>query len=138
MDENRKIAVRYYSKTGNTKKLAEAIAGVVGVKAETVAVPVDQDVDILFLGSSVYGAGVDASVKSFIHSLDSRVKKVVNFSTAAILSSTYAQVKKLLNAKDIALDEREFHCKGSFSFLHKGKPDEQDIENVRQFAKTIV
>ena len=52
MSANKKIAVRYYTKTGNTKKLAEAIAETVGVKAESVTVPVDQEVDILFLGSS--------------------------------------------------------------------------------------
>ena len=30
---NTKIAVRYYTKTGNTKRLAEAIAEAVGVEA---------------------------------------------------------------------------------------------------------
>lgn len=31
-----KVAVRYYSKTGNTKKLAEAIASAIGVTAKGV------------------------------------------------------------------------------------------------------
>ena len=39
-----KIAIRYYTKTGNTKKLAEAISEVVNVEAKTVAEPLTEDV----------------------------------------------------------------------------------------------
>ena len=132
-------AIRYYSKTGNTKKLADAISEVTGVKAQTVDVPLDDEVDILFLGSSVYAAGVDEKVKEFIQSLDSRkVKKVVNFSTAAILSSTYSQVSKLLSEKKIPVDSREFHCRGSFKVMHKNRPNNEDISELKNFVKEII
>ena len=131
-------AIRYYSKTGNTKKLAYAISEVTGVEAQTVNVPLDGEVDILFLGSSVYAAGVDEKVKEFIQSLDSKkVKKVVNFSTAALLSSTYNQIKKLLEPKQILLAEQEFHCRGSFKIMHKGRPSEEDLKAVQEFARSI-
>ena len=42
-----KIAIRYYTKTGNTKKLAEAISSAIGVEAKTVDEPLTEDVDIL-------------------------------------------------------------------------------------------
>ena len=45
-------AVRYYTKTGNTKKLAEAVARAVGVEALPITEPVDEKVDVLFLGNS--------------------------------------------------------------------------------------
>lgn len=132
------IAIRYYSKSGNTKKLADAIGEALHVKPETVSVPLKEPVDILFLGSSVYAAGVDDSIKSFISSLDpSRVKKVVNFSTAALLPGTYNQVEKLLKERNIPLSKEEFHCKGSFMFMHKGHPDNNDLNNVRAFAKKV-
>ena len=132
-------AIRYYSKTGNTKKLADAIGEVTGVKAQTVDVPLDDEVDILFLGSSVYAAGVDEKIKEFIRSLDSRkIKKVVNFSTAAILSSTYSQVSKLLSEKKIPVDSREFHCRGSFKVMHKNRPNNEDINELKSFAKEII
>ena len=115
-DRKMKIAVRYYSKTGNTKKLADAIAKVAGVKAETVDVKIEGDIDILFLGSSVYAAGIDPKIKEFIATLSPKVKKVVNFSTAAILKSTFGQVSKLLVEQKIQVDPREYHCRGSFSF----------------------
>lgn len=133
-----KIAVRYYSKGGNTKKLAEAIASAVGVKAETTAKKLSEDVDILFLGSSVYAAGIDKSVKDFIRGIDVKVGKVVNFSTAAILKSTYKQVAKLLEEKKIPIDEKEFACRGSFAMMHKGKPDADDCKAAAEFAKKFV
>lgn len=54
-----KIAVRYFSRTGNTKKLAEAIAKAINVEAKITDKPLCEDVDILFLGSSAYANGVD-------------------------------------------------------------------------------
>ncbi|HAX51127.1 MAG TPA: flavodoxin [Clostridiales bacterium] len=133
-----KIAIRYYSKTGNTKKLADAISKVTGVPAETVDQPLTEPVDILFLGSSVYAAGVDDAVKRFVTALNKEnVKKVVNFSTAALLSSTYNQIKKLLEPKQILLAEQEFHCRGSFKIMHKGRPSEEDLKAVQEFARSI-
>lgn len=129
------VEVRYFTKTGNTKKLAEAIADEVGVEAKTFEDPVVGEVDVLFLGSSVYAAGVDGAVKQFIATLDGKVKKVASFSTAALLPSTYAQVRKLLEAQGVKVAEEEFHCRGSFTFMHKGKPDSEDLKNVRAFAK---
>ena len=58
-----KVAVRYFSRGGNTKKLAEAIASAIGVEAKDVSFGLNEDVDLLFLGSSVYAYGVDASIK---------------------------------------------------------------------------
>ncbi len=46
-----KYAVRYYTKTGNTKRLAEAIAGELGVEALPISSPVTESVDYLFLGN---------------------------------------------------------------------------------------
>lgn len=121
------------------KKLADAIAGTLNVPAETTDIPVSEPVDVLFLCSAVYAAGVDNKVKDFISSLDaSKVKNVVNISTAALLPSTYSQVAKLLEARNIPLDTREFHCRGKFMLMHSGRPNQHDLEDVQAFAKSIV
>ena len=133
-----KVAVRYYTKSGNTKKLADEIARTVGVKAKTVDEKLTDDVDILFLGSSVYAAGVDAQVKKFIEDIDVHVGKIVNFSTAAIIKSTYSQIKKLADKKGINISDREYHCKGSFGPLHRGKPNAADLKKVSEFAKSFL
>ena len=133
-----KVAVRYYTRSGNTRKLAEAIAEAVGAEAKSTDAPLVEDVDILFLGSSVYAYGVDENVKKFIEGIQVKVGKVVNFSTAAIVKSTYKQVGKLLKAKDIPQAEEEFYCKGSFGPMHNGKPDKKDCEAAAAFAKKMI
>ena len=133
-----KIAVRYYTRGGNTKKLADAISQAVGIEAKTTAEPLTEDVDILFLGSSVYAYGVDDEVKKFISGINVKVGKVVGFSTAALIKSTHKQVAKLLAARQIPFAEEEFACRGSFAVMHKGKPDAEDCKAAAAFAKKIV
>lgn len=134
-----KVAVRYHTRSGNTKKLAEAIAEAVGAEAKSTDEPLVEDVDILFLGSSVYAYGVDENVKKFIDDgIQVKVGKVVNFSTAALVKSTYKQVGKLLKAKNISQAEEEFYCRGSFGPMHKGKPDKKDCDNAAVFAKKMI
>ena len=133
-----KIAIRYYTKTGNTKKLAEAISQIVNVEAKTVDEPLTEDVDILFLGSAVYAAGIDGKIKEFIKNIDVNVGEVVNFSSAALIESTYGQVKKEVEAKGIKMSENEFHCRGAFKFVHRGRPNEKDLKDVQEFAKGII
>ena len=110
-----KVAVRYYTKTGNTKRLAEAVAEAVGTQALPISVPISEPVDILFLGNSYYA-----------------------FSIAAMLNSTWKKVKAAADKVGIPMDEREFHCKGEFKGVHKGKPDETDMKAAAEFARKII
>ena len=133
-----KIAIRYYTKTGNTKKLAEAIGSAINVEPKTVDEPLTEDVDILFLGSAVYGAGISGEIKKFIANIDVNVGEVVNFSSAALIESTYKQVKGEVEAKGLKMSEDEFHCRGAFKFVHRGHPNEEDLKNAQEFAKRII
>lgn len=134
-----KIAVRYYTKTGNTKRLAEAVAKAVGVEALPITAPVTESVDILFLGNSYYAFTIDPEVRRFVESLEKeKVGKIVNFGSAAMMNSTWKKVKAVADKVGIPMDEREFHCKGEFKGLHKGKPDESDLVAAAAFAKKIV
>ena len=133
-----KIAIRYYTKTGNTKKLAEAIGSAINVEAKTVDEPLTEDIDILFLGSAVYAAGIDQKIKDFIKNINVNVGEVVNFSSAALIESTYKQVKKEVEAKGLKMSENEFHCRGAFKFVHRGRPNDDDLRNVQEFAKRII
>ncbi len=137
--DSRKIAVRYYTKTGNTKRLAEAVAKAAGVEAQPISVPVSEPVDILFLGNSYYAFTIDPEVRDFVRSLDkAKVGRIVNFGSAAMLNSTWKKVKAEADKAGIPMDEREFHCKGEFKGLHKGKPDEADLKAAAEFAAKII
>lgn len=133
------IAVRYYTKTGNTKRLAEAVAKAVGAEALPISTPVSEPVDILFLGNSYYAFSIDPEVRNFIRSLDkSKVGRIVNFGSAAMLNSTWKKVKAEADKAGIKMDKREFHCRGEFKGLHKGRPNADDLAAAADFAKTIV
>lgn len=133
----KKIAVRYYSRGGNTKKLAEAVARGARCKAETVETSLSS-CDILFLGASVYYGGVDRKVKDFIRSLDGKkIGKVVVFSTSALAQRAYPQVRKLLTQRGIAVEEKNFYCRGKFSALHEGRPNAADLKEAEVFAAGI-
>lgn len=130
-------AVRYFSRTGNTKKLAEGIASALGMEALTTDAALEENVDVLFLGSAVYAAGVDDAVKNFIKDNASKIGKIVNFSTAALLPSTYKQVSKIVAENNVKIADEEFHCRGAFAVMHKGRPDANDIKAAQDFAKKI-
>ena len=132
-----KTAVRYYTKTGNTKRLAEAVAKELGVEALPVSAPVDEKVDYLFLGNSYYAFNIDPEVRAFVASLDkNKVGKIVNFGSAAMLNSTYKKVKEAADKVGIPMDEKEFHCRGEFRGIHKGRPNENDIAEIVKFVQS--
>ena len=131
-----KFAVRFYTKTGNTKRLAEAVAKELGVEALPISEPITEQVDILFLGNSYYAFNIDPEVRNFVASLDkSKVGKIVNFGSAAMLNSTFKKVKAEADKVGIAMDENEFHCKGEFKGIHKGRPNADDLKAAAEFAR---
>ncbi len=133
-----KIAVRYYTKTGNTRRLAEAVAKAVGAEALPISTPVTEPVDILFLGNSYYAFTIDPEVRDFIRALDKgKVARIVNFGSAAMMNSTRKKVSAEAARVGIPVDEREFHCKGEFKGIHKGRPNEEDLKAAAAFAAQI-
>ena len=84
-----KVAVRYQSRGGNTKEVAEAIAKAAGVKAESIDVLLDGAVDVLFVGGGVYAHTIDPSLKSYLESINQdMVKSIAAFTTGAGMSAT--------------------------------------------------
>lgn len=131
-----KFAVRFYTKTGNTKRLAEAVAKELGVEALPVSEPVNEQVDVLFLGNSYYAFSIDPEVRRFIAGLSKdKIGKIVNFGSAALLNSTFKKVKAEADKVGIPMDEKEFHCKGEFKGFHKGRPNEADLKAAAEFAR---
>lgn len=131
------IAVRYYTRSGNTKKLADAIAEVTGVQAEDISVPLTEMVDILFLGNSYYGFDIDEMVKAFVKDNKDNIGKIANFGTSAIMGFTKKLVTKLAEEQGVAMVDEVFHCYGSFGPMHKNRPNEKDVEDVKAYAKKI-
>jgi flavodoxin len=133
-----KYAIRFYSKTGNTKKLAQAISEVLEIPALDISVPLDEDVDVLFLGTSIYGASIDPTIIKFFDQMDVNVSKIISFGTSGTMQSSYEQIANLCLVHDIELHESEFHCPGAFVGMNNDRPNTQDIEDMKSFVKNII
>jgi flavodoxin len=133
------IEVRYYSKTGNTKKIADAIAKQAGVSAKSISEPVQDEVDILFLGTGLYAFDIDLELKKYILTLKpEHIKTVVVFSTAAIVKSAYEKVKKYLEDQGLTVSSKEYHCPGHYMILRTGRPNAEDVKKAEQFTRSIL
>ena len=133
------VAIRYYTKGGNTRRLAEAMGEAIGVAALPLDAPIEEPVDVLLLGNSYYAFTIDPAVRDFVRSLDAtKVRSIVNFGSAALMNSTRKKVKAEADRVGIPVDEREFHCKGEFKGMNKGRPNADDLHAAARFAKGIV
>ena len=130
-----RVDVRYYSKNGATKKLAEAVAAAVGAEAKTVDVKLDKYADVVFLGASVYGGKPDPSVAAFIRDNAKNIGKIVVFGSACTGKSAYPAIKSIAAGCAVKTAEMFFHCKGQSWFFNKNRPNDQDCADAADFAK---
>jgi flavodoxin len=134
-----KTAVRYYSRSGNTGKIAEAIAEAAGVTAKPVDEALSEPVDLLFLGGGIYAKNIDGRLRDFIKQLSSeKVKSVAVFGTSAGGRSIQPQIEELLKGKGITTAGGGFACKGKFLFANRGRPNGQDCIDAAAFAKALL
>lgn len=89
------IEVRYQSRGGNTKAMAEAIAEHLGISAYEYSVPIEADyVDILFVGGGLYYWQADKNFIKYIENLDrTKIGLIVPFSTSGGLTFTLNQIE---------------------------------------------
>ena len=132
-----KNAVYYYSKTGHTKKLADVIADEFDVEAHSINEDVNDDIDTLFLGSSIYGNSIDPRLVDFFSKLGGRVNRIVNFSTSGMGRSSYDEIKALAESYGIKMYPDEFHTLGEFAGINADHPNEDDLKNARIFASNF-
>lgn len=121
-----KTAVRYYSRTGNTKVIAEAIAPVAGCQAESIEVPLEGVTDILCLGGALYWGKIPRTLKEYIKSLSpQQVKYVAVFTTAGILESASEIYKVFLRYHDLKVMKDTYFCNGKR--VYDGKIKEETM-----------
>lgn len=133
-----KVAIRYFSRTGSTKRLALAIQEQLGIAAEPIDIPICSEVELLFLGTATYGGRLSREVFDFISTLKDRDVKVVAFSSSVFRKSNYNFLSKQLSKVNIPLVTENFHCGSRFHLLHRKRLNETDLENIKNFAREIV
>ena len=129
-----KIAVRYCTRTGHSKQLAESVAAALGLEAKDVSEGLDEPVDQLFLCNGMYAFSLDRALKDFLEISGKDAGEIINVCSSASGRSTRKALLKLADAYGFTLSSREFRCKGAYHFMAKGHPDEDDLRAAANFA----
>lgn len=128
------VAVRYYSKSGNTKSLAEAIAkgaGVIPISVDEDSAKITEDIDVLFIGGALYAYGLDKVMNDYLAGIDGKkVKKAVVFSTSWISKHSIDLIKKALMEKGIEVADETCYV--------RNKPNDKQLAEAEAFAKKFI
>lgn len=139
-----RVAVFYYSRGGNTRKVAQAIAGKMGTEAlDAGAVGEGYDLkkcDLLFAGSGNYGDSPGREMLRFIEGIvPAEDRYAAVFGTRGGESEAHlAKMRGALEGKGLRF-LGGWSCPGQeYGLKNKGRPDEEDLEKARQFAEKIL
>ncbi|MBQ1423494.1 MAG: flavodoxin [Lachnospiraceae bacterium] len=123
-------AVRYYSRGGNTKAMAEAIAKAAGVEAVSVdaaGAKIEEPVDMLFVGGALYAYGIDSHLRNYLKSLKKEdAKKAAVFTTTWISRHSIDLIKKGLSEAGIPVVDEALYV--------RGKPGDAQLKEAAEFA----
>jgi flavodoxin len=131
--------VVYYSRGGNTRKVAEVMANEMGIRAKEI-----KSVDTLpgnafiFLGTGCYGAVLVKEIADFIERNQLKGRKIALFTTSAFgLGKEVSVIEKHILDKGVNI-VGSFNCFGQFLAMKKGHPDVEELEKAREFARSMV
>jgi flavodoxin len=158
-----KVLITYFSLTGNTKKVAEAIFE--AIKGEKILLPISEvqeteTYDLLFVGFPVHSHSTPYKVEAFLRQLPPG-KKVALFSTHGSLTGGELSRQALEYAAAVAPQIKivaTFSCRGRVSpaaleILRRSPeheawvemaasahhhPDQHDLEEARVFARWVM
>ncbi len=133
--------VIYCTKTGNTKKVAEAMAGALGTKAHNVkGVKEVPEGAFLIAGSGVYAGKAGKGMLDFLEGIpEVRKGSAAVFETSGEGETVKAgeQMKRILENKRYTV-RGSFVCPGQmFRLLRRGYPKPENLEQARKFAKGL-
>jgi flavodoxin len=134
----------------NTEKIAKAIAHEIGGELINVRNMNTDDLnkyDLVGFGSGIYYNKIHKNIKKFVEKIENADKqKSFLFTTSGRGKKDFTEkFKELLNSKGFDAVST-FSCKGFDTFgplkiiggINKGRPNEKDIKNARNFAKYLI
>ena len=143
-----KPIVLYASKSGNTKKIADAIA--LEQNCESLKITQTRTVDLssydlIFIGTGIHFGNPNEDITNFLKTANIKEPKLFTvFLTWGGAGKTdqeaIAKLKIILEAKGQKLVADVFKCYGGrqFTFLRRGHPNEEDAKAAREWSKKIV
>ena len=126
------IRIRYYSKTGNTKRVAEYIAKELNLEALSISnSDYDSSCGLLFLGGAPYANIMSSKLREYANNLKKEnVKAVALFTTSNWSRRTVRALKKILREKDIYVYD-------DYLYVHMLKVKASE-DKAKAFVKNII
>jgi flavodoxin len=139
-----KIEVQYQSRGGNTRAVAEIIAARLGIEAKSIDKPLDNYVDILFLGGGVYKWDADTQLKEYLERLDSnKIGQIVAFSTTGTMKTTINRITEYANKAGIRVNKKylclRMMLQGHTMLGRKGgNLNDRQVEKIKMFTSKVL
>jgi flavodoxin len=132
-------AVVYYTKLGHSKKIAQAIANELGVKAQNIREnPEFKNIDKLYVVSGIYGGKSAPELLEFLKTLDrQQIKRAYLLTSSGGKTTRAAEVRSALTELGIPVSEEEFTCQGAIFLFGIGHPNKADIQNAIHFVQSV-
>lgn len=129
-----KVAVRYFSRGGNVRLMAEAVARGAGVEALSIDEPgaqISEPVDLLFIGGALYAFALDRRLEDYIAELDGDlIGEVICFGSSLLTRRPVLLIQDRFKAKGVKI------CKQAF--YSRGKPNDDLIGVIEYFGNQEV
>ena len=126
------VAVRYYSRSGHVKALAEALAEGAGVEAISIDDPkgkLTKPVDILFIGGALYAYQLDQKLKDYIAAIPEGMVKdrAICFGSSALTRRPIFLIQDELKKVGINVAPQAVYGRGN--------PRKLVLESAKVFAE---
>ena len=149
--DKEKALIIYFSRTGNTQKVASEIAKVLSKKFEVIIKTPERvltkdlsESKLLIIGTPVHKAAPAKPIKQFLEKLPRlENKKAIIYCTYTLHGDkrTLGIMRKFLEEKGVKVIGK-FSVIGAFRIgiitLKKGRPSEEDLRRVRDYVRQII
>lgn len=133
------IKVAYFTKTGHSRKIAQAVAEELGTAALDISQdPAIQGTDLLFIVSGIYGGQPDPKLLSFISLLSPAEVKQVAFITSSMGGKRAEAARQALAQTGIPAATEEYTCNGSFLVFSRKHPTDEEVQGACDFARSML
>lgn len=134
-----KTEIVYLSKTGHSRKIAQAIAAELHLKERDIKTkPELSGADLLFIVGGIYGGVSDPAMLEYVKGISpDKAKKAALVTSSCGGKTKQVKVRELLANNGVEVIAEEFICRGNFLVVGMGHPDKNEISAAAAFAQKI-
>lgn len=126
-----KVAIRYFSRGGHVKSMAEALARGTGVEAVSIDEPsakITEHIDLLFIGGALYNFQLDKGFKQYLEDLpEGLIDEAICFGSSWLTRRPVFLIQDYLKKKDIKISKQ--------AIWSRNRPNDDMIGVIEYFAQ---